>query len=201
MEGQSSMASSTSRSYQARWQAENKDKCCAYSAKWRANNPDAVRRYSRKHYLANRERLRKRLYAWRERNRDRVRAINAKWRKSHPRYLRQYQESHREIVNNLAARRRCRKAGTVGSHNSGDIKKLYRFQRGLCGYCRVALRSKYHCDHIIPISREGTDFIENIQLLCRSCNTRKNSKFPSELFILNGWRGGVAYWDGRKYKA
>jgi len=50
---------------------------------------------------------------------------------------------------------------------------------GRCGACRCAMRD-YHVDHVIPISRGGSDNPENLQLLCPPCNLSKGSKTMHE---------------------
>lgn len=39
----------------------------------------------------------------------------------------------------------------------------------------------FTCDHIIPLSRDGEDNIDNTQTLCCRCNYRKGNKLESEL--------------------
>lgn len=44
--------------------------------------------------------------------------------------------------------------------------------------CRSCSGTKYlTVDHIIPISKGGTDDLSNLQTLCRACNSSKKDKY------------------------
>lgn len=47
---------------------------------------------------------------------------------------------------------------------------------GECAHCGIT--ETLSVDHIIPVSRGGGDEIENLQCLCRSCNSKKHDKMP-----------------------
>ncbi len=60
---------------------------------------------------------------------------------------------------------------------------LYGQQEGVCKGCRTEFPFRImEVDHVIPQSRGGTDHIENLQLLCPSCNRIKGNR-PQEYLV------------------
>lgn len=89
-------------------------------------------------------------------------------------YHRNYCKNHPETISHLKANRYAREKGAVGSHSLKEwqeLKKKYNFKCAFCGECKPLTK-----DHIIPLSKGGSNYITNIQPLCRNCNSKKNNK-------------------------
>lgn len=65
----------------------------------------------------------------------------------------------------------------IGSHTWGEWETLKAQYNWTCPCCHKLEREiKLTQDHIIPLSKGGSDNIENIQPLCGGCNSVKHTK-------------------------
>lgn len=120
-----------------------------------AKNPEPFKVAARVYYQNNKDACKERMKLYTSKNRGRVNAI----------------------IQNYYARKR-----EAGGELSSDIREtLWKVQRGLCNMCGTDLSTVVvHIDHIMPVSRGGTNVDSNVQLLCKSCNSRKGNRLPGE---------------------
>ncbi len=57
-----------------------------------------------------------------------------------------------------------------------------------CKYCPKVLNIRtIACDHIVPLAKEGPSIVDNLQLICRTCNTRKGPLDESDFMNIMDW--------------
>ena len=94
------------------------------------------------------------------------------------RYFASYQRTHPELRRQLAARRRARRLDAAGSFTVGEWLALVELWGGRCAYCGE--RAPLEIDHRVPLSRGGTNSIDNILPACGPCNRRKHAMSEQE---------------------
>lgn len=95
---------------------------------------------------------------------ERIKMFKDRWAKGHPEKRLEYAENRRA--------RKIANGGSISSKEWEEIKKKYGYRCLCCGRTDV----KLHMDHVIPLAKGGHHSIENIQPLCKSCNSSKNTK-------------------------
>jgi len=96
------------------------------------------------------------------------------------RQKRWFQNGGNEIVKANTRNRRARLRRAEGKHTAKDIRIQYARQKGKCYYCHKKLGKSYHVDHIVPITRGGSNDPDNLVITCHHCNESKNDRLPHE---------------------
>lgn len=173
---------------------------------WYTANAENAREYSRNWARANYDAVLAKNRAWRKHNRAKADGYNEHWKVSNrAKYLsgrhRRYQlnaQQNREAAKEWRRQnpdklklqwrvRQARERSAEGNHTPSDIRAMFESQEGRCAYCGIKLDARFHVDHIIPVSRGGSNDPENLCLACRDCNLSKKDKTPDEWKAIRGW--------------
>lgn len=128
--------------------------------------------YQRAYRLKNKRKVLDYAEKYRKENQDR---INSKRRD----YAKTPKGKQIETSKDYRRRAKLRNSNLKGKHTLEEWKKLLKRYNFKCADCQ--LKKELTRDHIMPISKGGSNDIDNIQPLCRSCNSRKRAeirKFP-----------------------
>jgi 5-methylcytosine-specific restriction endonuclease McrA len=136
--------------YNARYNREKRDQITAQKRNYRNNNRDRVRQRETAYRLANIEK--KRLY-------------RKKWQKENPDKIREH--------GHLRRIRKYNGGGKFTAKEWQDLKAFYGYKCLRCGKSESEVMITP--DHVIPISKGGSNFISNIQPLCLPCNLSKHT--------------------------
>lgn len=156
------------------WRKKNPDKVRAILERFKKNHPGIVGAYSKKYREGHPEITLAQHRRWMNANREKTRESARAYRKKYPIRRREQENT-----------RRCRKMGNGGSYTEAEFVALCNAYGDKCLCCGRG-DVKLTADHVVPVTRGGSNNIENIQPLCRRCNSSKGARNTNDYRHKNG---------------
>lgn len=104
---------------------------------------------------------------WRNENRAKRMEWEANYRRTET-----YRKANVAHQNN----RRARLVNAEGSHTAAEFNAVLIAQAYRCFYCGIDISNSATEDHFIPLSKGGSNLIENIRASCITCNISKGNR-------------------------
>jgi len=127
-------------------------------------NSKIIKQYQKQYAKANPEKEKAKRIRFTKVHPERIKASAAKWAKENP-----------EKINIINQRRIALKLNAEGSYTKEQWIEVCEMQGYKCNWCYKWFE-KLTMDHIVPFSKGGSNYIENIQGLCGFCNSSKKDR-------------------------
>ena len=168
------------RAQQSVYRQQHREEIKAQQATYRKLHGDALRLRRRKVWPIQRERYKTKRKAWEIKNKEHLRDYYRQWYVVHKEqlylYVAAWRKANPEKAKAYAVRSEHRRRDAKGHCGPSydqwlAIKAAYAYR---CVYCGRYMK-RLTQDHVIPLSKGGTNTIENIVPACKSCNCRKHA--------------------------
>jgi 5-methylcytosine-specific restriction endonuclease McrA len=154
---------------------------------------------NKKYYTNNTNKCKNKSKQYRNNNKDKISKYYSNYQKKNRDNIRKYQRDYFRTPKGKLIQKKSRLKRSKGIiHNISDKEFIYKLNstNGNCQMCgKYVGINNLTIDHIIPISSVDIGAIyniEDIQFLCRSCNSKKGDRILN-YYNLNNWFGDIGY--------
>lgn len=156
---------------------------------WIEKNKEHHDNRKKQYALENKEKIKARKQAYRERNKEAIKAYTANYQQVNAEKIKvqknAYKKANPELIVEISQRRRARKLEAPNDgHTIKDVLELYGSNCHICNEPidleaprstkKEGWKKGLHIDHLIPLSRGGTNLLENVRPSHGICNLLKH---------------------------
>ena len=164
-------------SYKKAYNKANPDKIKAYRKAYNKANSDKIKADQKAYNKANSDKFKAYHKAYKQSNSDKFKAYKKAYDKA-------YKQTNSDQINALNSKRRALKLNQT--HPDCDNIQVKRFYR-VCSFLSKYTGTKYHVDHILPISKGGPHHHDNLQIITQTLNNQKKDNTNFEHPDLKHW--------------
>lgn len=155
---------------------ENKEELCECQKQYRRKNKERTSERDKQYYRENREQKCEQKKQYYRENKKEI-----------CKYQKEYRQSEKGRIASAAVRHRRRscEAASEVSLTAKQFQRILKNQRYMCNMCgkKFTKSRPPTMDHIIPVSKGGGLTSSNVQVLCKSCNCKKQAKILKGFII------------------
>lgn len=177
------------------YKEKNRDKVNAATRAYRKKNPEKRRAETRKYYETHKEQKAEYKKKYVAANRAKISQKAAEYyqrtKEERQAYSHEWWAENAALGRMYAHERRAREAKVGGRHAAEDAHRLWIHYDKKCAVenCQHRIEESgkqygYCVDHVMPLSRGGTNDFTNLQILCKSHNSQKKNRTNEEWIAL-----------------